>query len=1356
MPHQPVANRGRFAAKSFPARIRRPFQVVPSAREQPDDTEGIDLMLCHPECLHEIFASQASATPDNIAVEDGERRLTYAEADRLSNRLARYLRAQDIGQGDFVALLLDRSAEVYIGLLAILKAGAAYVPLDPEYPTARIIGVLEDCEASALLTCSAALDRHGKVPGRVIAIDQIDEALSLTAETPLRVSDRDAGWRDPCYVIYTSGSTGRPKGVVIEHRSACNYVRSSLRVYKTHERDRVYQGFSIAFDFAVEEIWMAFGVGAALVVGTLEALRSGPALSGILTDLRITALSCVPTLLSTMEEDIPCLRLLNVGGEACPQDLVKRWWTPSRRVLNTYGPTEATVTATCSELLPDRPITIGVPLPNYGAWILDEDMREAQRGEEGQLYLSGPGLARGYLNRPDLTAERFVPNPFPAGAAHAQLYKTGDLASWSSDGEILFHGRIDGQVKFRGFRIELSEIENVLLEQEGIAGAVVALRERAPGVQALAGYIVPAIGTQLDLTDIKARLRARLPHYMVPTTLDEITSIPVLTSGKTDRKSLPEPGAYRAARHKEEMTPTEAALIACWERVFKHDGISLDADFFLDLGGHSLMAALAVSDLRKNPTFAGIAVSDIYAEPTIRGLAARLDARLGRAGIHTSAHAAAAQPVSTQQFVLCGAAQALLLVLLYGYVAAEITLPIRLAQLAWSAPGLRTLYATVAILLVLAMLPANLLINVAAKWLIIGRFRAGSHPLWGGYYLRWWFVRRLHGLTPVRYFGGTPLMRLYLRALGARIGRDAYIGTPHLQSFDLIEIGDNASVGCDVHASGHCVEGGLLHIGQIRVGAGGYVGANSVLAPNTEVGARASLGQKSMLPRGGRIPDGEHWEGSPARPTGLSRPVAAPPQVSHGRATALSLLLAALVFALPLVIIAAIMPGLVVTLAAWQAWGIAGAALAAGPSALLFVTTLCLIIAGLKRLVIGTSEPGRVPIRSAAYVKRWLLDSLMQLSIDFTNSLYATLYLAPWLRLLGARIGRHSEVSTASHITPDLLTFGEGVFIADAACLGAAIARGGWLTTEETRIGSRSFVGNSALVPAGASVPDDCLIGCLSTPPATGKPFPAGTSWLGLPAIFLPRRQESQQFPEELTFRPTRALILKRGAFEILRVAGPSTVSALVVLALALSTSHLYGHGFATFLWLGLAMMASALAAGVVVVAEKWVLMGAYRPGARPLWSGFCWRTELTTALYENLYVPLIMNQLLGTPFAALGLRALGTRVGKRVYFDSTYVTEFDLVQIGDRAALNTHCSVQTHLFEDRVMKMDRLRIGDDCSVGDLSVVLYSSEMGNGSELGPLSLLMKGESLPPATCWQGSPAQEAYAGEPLAAVNVRI
>ena len=381
----------------------------------------------------------------------------------------------------------------------------------------------------------------------------------------------------------------------------------------------------------------------------------------------------------------------------------------------------------------------------------------------------------------------------------------------------------------------------------------------------------------------------------------------------------------------------------------------------------------------------------------------------------------------------------------------------------------------------------------------------------------------------------------------------------------------------------------------------------------------------------------------------------------------------------------------------------------------MFVVLLCLEIALVKWLVLGRVKPGQYDLHSGFSVRKWFVDQLLELSLDVIGELYATIYLSPWYRLLGARLGRRAEVSTASFISPDLLRVDDEGFIADAVSLGAARVEDGRVTVAEVHVGRRAFVGNSALLPPGAIIGENGLIGCLSIPPISAPSARgAGTSWLGSPAIFLPQRQESHAFDEERTFSPSRKLRLERAVIEFFRVTLPSTFF-IVLTSLMLSIAvALDQRGFSTLslaLVFPLIYVLFGIVAALIVVAFKWALVGRYRPAEHPLWCSFVWRTELVTTLYENLARLFLVDRFEGTPLLAWYLRLLGAKVGKRVLLNSSEFTEFDLVSIGDDVALNKDCTIQTHLFEDRVMKMSTIRIGAHCSVGSQAVVLYDTEM---------------------------------------------
>ena len=324
--------------------------------------------------LHEAFERQADAGPDRVAVVCDRGRTTYGKLEGQANRLARHLRRRGVGRGSVVAMRLRRSTEAYAAILGILKAGSAYVPIDPEYPHERVAYILEDCGASAIVTTADLAGRHTAFGGAVVRVDGDRRAIDTESSARLPRREVGVGPRDLCYIIYTSGSTGRPKGVMIEHRSASHLVRAEADLFGVAPSDRVYQGFYLSFDASVEEVWLAFHAGATLVAATPDMAHAGPDLAGLLAESGVTVLSCVPTMLAMLTQDVPTLRLVIFGGEACPAQLVERWARPGRRLVNTYGPTETTVIATSADLAAGRPVTIGRPIPGYRVHLVDEAM----------------------------------------------------------------------------------------------------------------------------------------------------------------------------------------------------------------------------------------------------------------------------------------------------------------------------------------------------------------------------------------------------------------------------------------------------------------------------------------------------------------------------------------------------------------------------------------------------------------------------------------------------------------------------------------------------------------------------------------------------------------------------------------------------------------------------------------------------------------------------------------------------------------------------------------------------------------------------------------------------------------------
>jgi non-ribosomal peptide synthetase-like protein len=1294
-----------------------------------------------PRRLHQFFETSCDRTPNKLALVAGAERLTYTNLDDRANQLAHYLRdRRGIRPGARIGILLERSVHTYVALLAALKCGAAFVPIDPSYPMDRIAYIAEDADLALLLTSTSFENALAEVRRPALMLDRAAAAVADEPCGRLEIpDDADA----LAYIIYTSGTTGRPKGVAINQSSICNFISVCTPIYGVTAEDRVYQGMTIAFDFSIEEIWPTFAAGATLVPGPTDHRRLGSGLADFLNEQGITILCCVPTLLATVDREAPALRTLIVGGEACPADLVKRWSKPDRRILNTYGPTETTVTATYTELLPNRPVTIGKPLPTYTVHILDEQLRAVPTGELGEICIGGVGVAQGYVNRRELTANRFVPDRFTPDRPEARIYRTGDLGRLLDNGEIEFAGRIDSQVKIRGYRIELSEIEAVLLEDAAVRDAIVALTT-GDAVQELAAYIVLR-GADGDGGALKKRLHAelrrRVPPYMVPAYIEILDAMPMLPSGKADRSRLPAPRSPRCGGGSENgtlpETPLERELAAAWSEVFGRTDITVEENFFTDLGGHSLFAAQVVSTLRENESLSNLSIAVLYEHPTIRSLAEHIERQALRGEQRNNASSegksAPRERVrhSSSRVWLCGAGQFFL-----GYLLAIfLGMPLALFLTAGYHPLLAFPLAGVLAMPILLVLP------FAAKWLLIGRFRPGRYRLWGWYYLRWWLTRGIMSVSPLGFLAGSPFLAVYLRLLGARIGRGCHLGSPRLHLPDLLEIGDGASIGYGASLETYEVKDGWLYLAPVRIGKNAYVGVNAVVMPGATVGDGARVLEQSLAAADQVIPVGETWAGSPSRrvsddPVLESMALQEAPErwslgLLAGFVGALFLLdiLPLLMIAPPLLFLLAVSGGdMLLVVAAAPAAGV------------LFVLSACTVLALAKRVVMPKTPTGIFPLRSWFGLRKWLTDNLMSISLAATNSLYATLYTIPWLRLLGARIGRRAEVSTVSHIDPDLLVLGAESFVADLAVVGAARHYRGCIALGVTEVGVRTFVGNAALVPSNTRLAHNSLIGVLSVPPQQATE--PGTSWLGSPAIFLPRRQNSGKFDESVTYRPTARLVACRLAIEFLRVTLPSvllSVFGLLGLLAASQLTPLLGP-VALAATLPAVFLASGLALYLFIVGLKWLVVGRYVPHVAPMWSHFVWRSELITALYEGAAVPGLLGAFIGTPFLGPLLRLLGARIGRRVYLETTYLTEFDLVHVDDDAMIGETTSLQTHLFEDRVMKMSRVTIGSGCTVGPRAVVLYDAVLEKDCELDALSLAMKSERLPTKTRWRGIPA----------------
>ena len=1304
----------------------------------------VNKALLREETLAELFRSTAQARPGATAIADDDGSLTYQEVDRLTDRLAAALAARGAEAGRFVGLWMPRGREVLLAQIAISKTGAAWLPFDADAPLERVVTCLNDLGAIGIVLPAAWAAR---AEGALACFPYPD--LMHVSDAPAPVSKARAD--DPAYVIYTSGSTGRPKGIVITHRNICHFLRAAALEYGLGADDVMLSASSIAFDLSLEEIWLPYLVGAQLRVCSAEVLADPASLRDFIVTHQVTALDVVPTLLGLLEGPLPSVRLIIVGGEACPEAIVRRYATPTCRLINSYGPSEATVVATATRLLPGQPITIGRPLANMSVYVVDENLQLVERGREGELLLGGPGIAAGYVGRPDLTAEKFIPNHLAAGEGDAVLYRTGDAVVMTAAGELLFRGRIDDQVKIRGFRVELGEIETRLGRQPGIAQAAVVVNAER-GFDQLVGFVVLEPDGSLQISAWKHALAAQLPPYMLPSVIEVIDVLPRLAaSGKIDRKALAKrPLADSGAPESDDVpqSATEAKLAALAKPLFPGQPIALDADFFLDLGGHSLLAAQFVSAARRDPQLAGLALNQLYESRSLRALAARIDAEI-------AAPTSAEKPrdwvrTSSLRRFWCGLAQLAVMPLLLTMQAAP-WLSIFITYALISDDD-----STVAIdlgLVFLAYAAVNLalaMLVLAAKWLVLGRTKPGRYPLWGTYFFRLWLTQRMLSLVHLKWMQNSPILPVYLRALGAKVGKDVLISDFDVGAIDLLSIGNDCSVGSKTVFANARIEGGWMYVGPISLGHGTALGSSCVLEGDVSVGDGSELADLTSLKSGSRVPAGELWDGAPGVKVGTTHqmtPPAVPHQSPIGRALRAFVYLF-LLLTLPAISILPVVPAfrlmewldslLNPMIRVYYLWYMPFLALSAGAGLIAF--TLLLIVA-CRWIVLPRVAEGRYPVTGNFYIRRWAVGLLTEAALDTLSSLFATLYMRAWYRMMGCKIGKGTEISTSFAGRYELISLGAGNFIADDVVFGDDHLRHGWLTLERTETEDQVFVGNEAVVPQGSRIGTGALIGVKSKPPQ-GADVGSGETWFGSPPIQLPTRQ---RFAHDVrrTYTPPFRLKLARALFEGFNISLPTALFiTLVTIVMEVLAPVFEVQNWGKILWI--CIVASTIISLIqlcVGAGYKWLLMGRYQPTVRPMWSWWALRTEAVAVMYWGMAGKALLDMLRGTPMLPIALRLFGVRTGKGIYMDSTDITEFDCVTIGNFAEINNHACLQTHLYEDRLMKVGRIAVGEAVVVGAGSTVLYDTMLGDESALGPLTLVMKGEVVPPKARFGGSPAR---------------
>jgi amino acid adenylation domain-containing protein len=574
------------------------------------------------ECIHELFEAQVARTPEAVAVVCGNEQLTYRELNTRANQFAHYLRHRGVRPETLVGICIDRSSAMMIGLLGILKAGGAYLPLDPAYPRERLAFLLDDSRASLVLTQLQWLDLLPADRARIVVLDEVHSAV---AQEPAENPSCDATGENLAYVIYTSGSTGLPKGVQVPHRAVVNFLHSMSVEPGLGEQEVLLAVTTLSFDISVLELFLPLTVGARVVIVSREVATDGASLGAEVEAAQVTVMQATPATWQLLKESgwqgSRHLKIL-CGGEALTSDLADHLLEMGASVWNLYGPTETTVFSTAYHVKSRRtPVSIGGPIANTEVYVLNAARQTVPIGVPGELYIGGAGLARGYLNRPELTAEKFVADPF-SNRPGARLYRTGDQVRWRADGNLEFLGRLDHQVKLRGFRIEPVEIETALTGQPHVTQSVVLVREDRPGDQRLVAYVVlRESATEQTVSGLRQSLREKLPEYMVPSAFVILDALPLTPNGKVDRKALPVPEVNHLEPAQACVAPrtcVEEQLATIWREVLGVDRIGIRDNFF-ERGGHSLLATRLASHIRRQFGLE-IPLIAIFEAPTIERL----------------------------------------------------------------------------------------------------------------------------------------------------------------------------------------------------------------------------------------------------------------------------------------------------------------------------------------------------------------------------------------------------------------------------------------------------------------------------------------------------------------------------------------------------------------------------------------------------------------------------------------------------------------------------------------------------------------------------------------------------------------
>ncbi len=1312
-------------------RIRRSTPVSTPASVSLDHPElaiyGVE-PASPPRTLVDILQTTIDAHPGVVAIEAAGDTITYGELGQLLD--AEVSRLADIGvtRGSRVGIRVPSgTTDLYVAILATIWAGAAYVPVDWNDPDSRAITVWEEAEVDA-------------VYGRDLSLTSMREDRSP------RRSPEPPGLDDDAWIIFTSGTTGTPKGVAIRHRSAGAWVEAESRIFLRETPlgpgDRVMAGLSVAFDASCEEMWLAWRFGATLVAADRDTVRAGDILGDWIIEHEITAVSTVPTLAAFWpEEAFNKVRLLIFGGEACPQELVDRLVSPDREVWNTYGPTEATVIVSGQLMSTEPPVRIGRPIPGWELAVVDPDGVPVRWGESGELVVGGVGLGR-YL---DKEKDNEVYAPLPA-LGWERAYRTGDLVQAEREG-LIFQGRTDDQIKFAGRRLELGELDSHLTGLDDVRVGAAALHKTPAGSDVLVGYLVAEPGRTIDLAAARTQLAATLPGGIVPT-LCALDEMPLKTSGKVDRRALPWPLPQTGDSTSD--VPAELSWLAeLWTDQLGPVPLTPDSDFF-DMGGSSVAIARLASTLRRE--YPGANIAELYSHRTLESMAVYLLSLEGETTV---------RPLPGPLPWYTGLVQAATVMGLYIINGLRYIVGVMLVIWVLSAgfhaswvrtPDLLTLAPLIVAWLLLFSNRGKCLITAGGVRLLTRGLRPGTYPRGGLTHLRVWAAERLLTYQRLDALLGTPQIRTLYRMLGNQVGRRAELHCfPPVTG--LLTIGDDVSVEPEVDLNGHWIDGDRFIVGTIDIEDRVRVGTRSVISPDTRISEGAEILPGSHI--SGVVGSRTLWGGSPLQPLGEAgqnwplEDARTDPEVHRLGGITNHVLHAAGLLWITLLPLLALAPGvgvLFTQIRGIERYPVLFPVLFAWvPLTILLTigTWLTLVIITVRFLSLFI-RPGYFPARSATGWALWFTQALMERTLTSTYFMYASWVTPTFMRVLGARIGRNTEISTLVTI-PHLTRIDDDSFIADHALLASPRYRDGWVHVGTTVIGTGSFVGNSGIVGPDRDLPPGSLVAVLSSAPY--QP-PRGTSWLGRRPVEIPRKKVEAD--TSATFAPLRRLKIARALVESLRLV-PPILTAWIDLALVYAGTVIFMHWFyqgeaakgllVLLLISGPLVLVAGIIASLIPVVIKWLVVGVFRAGEQTLFSTFVWRSELADNFVEPLAVPSLVRMSLGSPMFNIWARLMGTNIGRDVWCETWWLPEFDLITIEDRCTINRGTVLQTHLFHDRVMSIEPVVLHRGSTLGTNSFILPGASIGERSTIGPGSLVLRQDSIPSDSVWEGNPVQ---------------